>query len=314
MKTFKRIMCFMLMLTFCWSFSACKNGENPPDNQNQLENPLPDSGESEPEVFVPLTMDDMLRLGAEVNETFFADFEQDMFNNSFAVNILTMKEMFVNSSDMLAEVSNFNTISQGATYYGETLSTETSDTPNQVNKFFIAYSPENSDNYSKLELRILLSYKGLDVKYTYDYYNFVIETDQKKNTISYMCAIEKSRALSTNNSTAEFFVFDITCDLKDVDNARDYRVYSFERNKIINENLVNNTNIIKYSKSEFDGENQLYMSTTEGETELRNTNSKARELIINIVADLGQDVKMLQMSGGLKRTGLSDALISCVVK
>lgn len=312
MKKLKKIMCFILMLTFCWSFSACKNKDNSPDNGNQIEDPLPDSG-SEPEVFVPLTMDDIIGLGEELNDDFFANFEQDLFNGSFEVNILGMKEMFLNANDMLGKISGLNTVSHGTTYYGETLTNETSDQPNQVNKFFITYSPENSDNYSKLELKIMLSYKSLDVKYTYDYYNIVIETDQKNNTISYMCAIEKSRAFSTNNSTAEFFVFDITCDLKDVDNARDYKVYSFERNKIINENLVNNTNIVNYSKSEFDGENKEYMSTVQGETELRNTNSKARDVIVNIVADLGQDVKMLQMSGGLKRTGLSDALISCIV-
>ena len=306
----------MLMLTFCWSFSACKNNDNPPDD-NQIEQQNPDlggdNGSNEPEVFEPLTINDMFSLATDLNEDFFAGFNQDLHNGSFEINILNLKDLFLNSSSMINEIGEFENISHETILSGKEIEEINTETPNKLNKFYMVHSPENSDTYSKLEIRVLLSYKDKDVKYTYDYYNFLIETNQKLNTISYSCSIENSRAVGTNSSSAQYKVFNITCDLKNMENVRDYKVYSFERNKIVDVNLVNNTNIENFTKSAFDGDDKDYMNVDEGETALRNVNSAEHALIISVVSDLNQDLAMLQKGSAIKSiTGLSEALIGCV--
>lgn len=314
----------MLMLTFCWSFSACSKGDNPSENENQVETPLPDEGGNndgseeivEPEVFVPLTLSDMYSFAKTVNEGFFAGIDEGSTQESFDKYIYSMKELFLNASDMLQEVKTFENIPCETQIKGEVLTVEDENLPEQVNKFYMIYLPEDENTYSKLEIRILFSYKDLDVNYAYDYYNIVVETNQKENRFSYSCAIEKSVASGLNNSTAKYSVCNIESELENLTNIKTYKVYSLERNKKLtnySESMINNTNILNFSKSEFDGVNKSYINTTEGELCLRNPNSAEHALIVGLVSDLGQDLNLLQLGLAIKRvTGLSDALISCI--
>ena len=77
--------------------------------------------------------------------------------------------------------------------------------------------------------------------------------------------------------------------------------------------IINNSNIINFTRSTFDGTTQKYMSKIEGEEYLRTPNSEPHNLIVLNVSEMGQDLSLLKVGLAIRSiSGLSDAMISCL--
>ena len=305
------------MLTMCWSFSACAKGGNPSNNQSQTQQPgdSGNGGENQPEEIVLLSFGDIIGVGKNLGGSFLNGFVDDENMDLVDSDIISKKALFLSASEMIGKVSEFDNIRYEMVLSGEKLEGLESDLPEQVNKFTVLYSKDELSCVSKVDIRILLAYTNLDVTYNYDFYNFVIETNQKDKTVSLKMSIEKSKALGGNNSSARYEVLEVNADLNNLSNIKSYKLFGYERSIMLTSYAAKDiyNAISKYSKSEFDGINKYYMNVNEGDVVLRNANSNAYSLVVDNVSNLGQCVRRLQMSSSLKTiNGFSNAIISCI--
>lgn len=305
----------MLMLTMSWSFSACTKGGNPSNNQSQQSGGSESGGENQSEEIVLLGFGDIIGVGKSLGSSFLNGFVDDENLDLVESDIITKKTLFLSVSDMIDKVSEFNNIRYEMVLAGEKIVSMESTLPEQVNKFTVLYSKNESSAVSKVDIRILLAYKGLDVAYNYDFYNIVIETNQKTGLVALKISVEKSKASGGNNSSARYEVLEINADLNNLSNIKSYKLFGYERSSILTSYAAKDiyNAISKYSKSEFEGTNKDYMNVDEGDVVLRNANSNEYSLLVNNVSNLGQCVRRLQMSSSLKTiNGFSNAIISCI--
>ena len=322
MKGLKKILCLFLMLTFCWSFSACSKGEekqpetNTPPIEQSPETGSGDEGENdEPEVYVPLELNDLLDIGARAIGNFVYNLNADLNDSDeFDDNIAARQALFLGASEMLSGIREFDNISYETNYKGELLDAEEGELE-RVAKFYLEHWEEDDNGYSKADIKLILSYKNLDVLYTYDYYNFVIETNQKHNAYSLRLAVEESELSGSYNSKAKFTILELDGEIKTKSTVK-YDVIRFERNKQLSSytaSTINNSNIINYTRSQFDGTEKTYMNENEGSEFLRNPDTQAHNLVVLNASEMGQDFNLLQKALAIRSiSGLSNAIISCV--
>lgn len=323
MKSFKKLLCFLLILTFCWSFSACSKSETTqtPNNETpQIEQPETNDEQddvlNDAEVYTKLEMNDLLDIGSKMCAGFVFNFEADLTDeDSFDDNVVAKEEHLIEASEILDSLIDFENISCETTYKGELLTVEDGKAE-RVSKFYLEYWEEDVNGFSKLDAKIVVSYKNLDVNYTYDYYNLIVESNNKNNEISIRLLVEESVSSGAYNSKAEFTVIDMVGEIKNPENVKSFDVVCFERNKQLDNYsaaVINNSNIINFTRSTFDGDKEVYMSVGEGENYLRNPNSAPHILIFANVSEMGQDLNLLQRGLAIRTiAGLSDALISCL--
>ena len=300
----------MLMLTIGWSLSACAKGGNPSNNQ-----PPQSGGNDKPQEIVLLDFDNVIDVGASLGRTFLNEFEYGDNLDLFEQDIVGAKALFLDASEMIAQVKNFNNITYEWVLAGEKIVVPDDRVlPEQVNKFSIYYSKDATTGYSKVDIRLVFSYPTLDVVNNYDFYNFVIETNQISKTVHLTMSVEKATASSSNNSTARYEVLEINSDLNDLSNFNSYRLFGYERSRVLTSYAAKDiyNSIQNFTKSEFDGVKKDHMDAEEGDVCLRNDDSSEFALIVDSVSNLGQCVKRLQMSKALKTiSGFSFAMISC---
>ena len=109
MKGLKRILCFLFVLTFCWTFVACsKNDDTPPVGETP-EIEQPESGGDneqgsgdvdEPEVYVPFVLNDLFDLGSKAIGGFVYNLNADLTDSDlFDDNIARNQSMFIGASE-----------------------------------------------------------------------------------------------------------------------------------------------------------------------------------------------------------------------
>ena len=305
----------MLMLTMCWSFSACAKGGKSSNNQSQTQQPgdSGNGGVNQPEEIVMLSVEDVIELGENLSGGFLNSFVDDENLDLVDSDIFSKKTIFLSASEMIGKLGNFDNITYEMVLAGEKVVNLESALPEQVNKFTVLYSKDETSGLSKVDIRILFSYTSLDVAYTYDFYNFVIETNQKVKTVNVKMSVEKSRESGVSNSSARYEVLEINADLNNLSNVNSYKLFGYERSSVLTSYAPKDiyNAISTYSKSEFDGIEKDYMAIDEGDIVLRNANSNDYSLVADSVSNLGQCVKRLQMSSALKTiNGFSNAMIS----
>ena len=328
MKNLKRVLCFLLMLTFCWSFSACsKKKESEPSNNTTPEIEQPESNDEgnqdeeqedvvEPEVYTPFDLNDVLDLGSRAIAGFVYNLDVDLNDSDpFDDNIANKQSLFIEASEMLTKLCEFDNISYETAYKGELLSAEDAER-DRVNKFYLEHWEEDENGYSKVDVKILISYKNLDVVYTFDYYNFVIETNQKQNAYSVRIATEKSVESGSYNSKATYVILELDGEIKTPSSVYKYDVISFARNKQLtnySSSVINNSNILNFTRSTFDGLEEKYIGVKDGENYLRTPGTDQYNMIVLNVSELGQDLNLLQGRLAIRSiSGLSNAMISCI--
>ena len=97
-----------------------------------------------------------------------------------------LKVLFLNASKMLKEISDFNDLINGYTYFGNELDLDDEwETPNSVVRFYYAFGVEDGNGDSNVKIRIVFGYddEDTDNTYSYDYYDFLIKTNKKRQYI-----------------------------------------------------------------------------------------------------------------------------------
>lgn len=300
----------MLMLTMGWSISACAKGNNSSNNQTQNS-----GGNDKPQEIVLMSYNDIIDAGANLSKGFLDSFTENDNQDLVDTDIINKKEMFLDASEMMSKVKSFNNITYDMVLCGEKL--EASDNlllPEQVNKFSVHYSKDSTTAYSKVDIRMIFAYTALDVAYNYDFYNFVIETNQIAKTMRLVISLEKSTNLGSTDSSARYEVLELNADLNDLSDISSYKVFGYNRSRVLTsyaaKDIYNSIN--SFTKSEFNGTVKAYMNVDQGDVCLRNDSTTEFALIVNSVSNLGQCVKRLQMSKALKTiSGFSAEMISC---
>lgn len=332
MKNFKRILCFLLMFVTIGFFTACSKGETPPSggddsgfSQGGGESGGGSSGtgpsepggsgdENEPEeVYVPYSSSEIMMVGSNFVDAYFDEFEADTSDeNLFDDNINEMKVLFLNASKMLKYVSQMEDLTFGACMKGFDLTVDDDyEKPNAVAKFYVTYNEENSDGDASVRIRILFSYKELDVKYNYDYYDILIETNKAQKLVSCDFSVEKAiQKTGLEDSTARYYVFDINGNIDGGNNFEEFNIYQFDRTEQIEAQTSIDFNVIDdFEQSRFVSEIETYVGGENAELLLRNSSSEQSLMLSQRIGNLGQGLKKL--SGGVFGTisGLSEALV-----
>ena len=302
----------MLMLTMGWSISACAKGNNSSNNQTQKP-----SGNDKPQEIVLMSYNDVVDVGANLSKGFLNSFTENDNQDLVDKDIINKKAMFLDASEMISKVKNFD-ITYDMVLCGEKLeSLDDEVLPEQVKKLSVHYSNDSATGYSKVDIRIIFAYASLNVEYNYDFYNFVIETNQVSKTASLVISIEKATALGATDSSARYEVLELNADLNDLSDISSYKVFGYNRSRVLTSYAAKDiyNSISNFTKSEFDGIDKEYMNVDQGDVCLRNDDTNEFALIVNSVSNLGQCVKRLQMSKALKTiSGFSTEMISCLAE
>lgn len=319
MKFIKKFICLTLMFSLFLMLPACASDKKPNSNndstvKNDDSNKKDDDkGDDDNSEYIPLNSTDMLLLGSNFTSEFFSAsaYSEDNNFNDF---ILKNEILFVNASKMLKNLTEFDNLIFNCILGGYEIEVQNKENVNAVVKLNINFIKEDVDGNSSLEVKILFGMSSGTAELNYEFYDFLIETNKKQDNISLKCSIEKSFEISQTNSTANYFVMNLSGKIKSLD-VEKYSFYQFERNAKITDYTTGtvNSNIIKnYEQAESDGEKQEFIGASESEILLRNPNSRQIEIVLNEVSALGQGKDIMNMSGVLKRiNGLSESLVPC---
>lgn len=319
MKSLKKFFCLLLMIVLIVPIVACSKNKSNGDDKNKTDIEQKDDGkkdDNKEEEYVPLKAGDIVFLGAKLSEKFFNDFSVNLTDDDkFDDNIEQNKEMFLNASQMLKNIKEFKDIPYDRSVKGEVLSQENLEKPNMVDKFYIVFTPEDESGNSSVEIKIILSYKDSDVDYKYDYYYFLIETNNKQKTISFECSVENSYALGTNNSKASYSIFEFDGVIGDNEKIDNFCVSCFERNTKITNIMVNPNFIDNFEQSKFSNQTKSYSDPARSKDILGNSESEQVLYLTEKIGNLEQGHNMLNLSRTTKSiTNLSESIVPYVIR
>lgn len=299
-----------------------ENDDN--ENNNNDNNDNGESGESgdgdnedeendEPqEVYVPYTSSEIMLVGSEFVGEFFNSYETDLTDeNLFDDNIESMKILFLNASKMLKTISEIRNLPFNYCVKGKPVELENyEEQPNMVDRFEGTFSGDDANGNSSVKLKMAFSYNEKNVTYTYDYYEFFIQTNKAQNKVSCEISVERSVENGTGNSVAKYYKIGLSGVIGGGDECSSYNCYKFERTKLIEEkDQVNYNNIDSFEQSKFNG-SEKYVGSDEAEILLRNLTSNETILVGDTVKSLMQGYKTI-FSGNPMQTlsTLSNSLI-----
>ena len=312
MRFIKRLICFIMIFVSIGAFSACSKSDNSADQPEINQGGGNEGGQTN---YVSYTANEIIVLGSEFVFDFFESVDEGGFGKPVEdMNLLKMKVLFLNASKMINEVSNLDNLVSGYPLMGNEvdLSDDLSG-PNSVKRFNFAFMAEDQDGNSNVKIRIVFGYNGVSETYGYDYYDFLIQTNKKNNTISCDILIERSEIFGDNDSTGKYFCAELDGNINAGVDAN-YHCYYFERVEEILENeQANFNNIRNLEQSKFDGITKTYIDTTETTKALMKDSSEQSELVRVVVGRLGQRKRMM-FNGGVMgiRADLSENLIEYV--
>lgn len=334
MKSFKRILCFILMFVTLGFFTACSKGGTPPPtkepeisqgggasggesesggNEEPSEEPEQEPEEEPEEVYVPYTSSEIMLLGSSFVDRYLDEFEvnktdEEMFDD----NIDEMRILFLNASKMIKYISGIDNLTYGACMQGNVLSLDDyNGKPNAVAKFYVNFLADDAEGNSSVRIRLLFSYNGLNVSYDYDYYEMLIETNKAKKLVSCEISVEKSaKKEGLNDSTARYFVLELDGGVESEQTEILVNVYKFERTEMIDNQTIIDFNIIdKLTQSKFDGKTNFYVTGEDAELLLRKASSEQSLLVAQRVGGLYQGLKKISGKTFGTIPELSEALV-----
>ncbi len=313
MRKIKQILSLMLAFVIVFAFGACSKKETPPPANN---NPGTEQGggNGAEEVYVPYSSSEIMSLGSNYVDDFFADFEVDLTDEVyFDDNINGVKSWFGGASNILESLSDLEGLTYGKTLQGSEL--EISDYANNANRalrFLARFSDEDVDGNAKVEISVIFDFKNLDNMLNYDFYYFVINTNKKTKDISVDISIERSRENGVNDSVADYYNISLTGKIGG--GIVSYDCYKFKRTEIIDSySVVSGNNIDKFQQSKFIDGQKSYISEQEAEENLRNPASNETSVISSLVN--GLNAKFNKIYSGKITTNtenLSESLVICI--
>ena len=330
MKYLKKLVCFLLMMVTI-SFCACSKSENQPstpepppsiedgnglggdeDNENSDDNNENDNETQE--VYVPYTSSEIMAVGANFVSDFFNEFEADLTDEDlFDDNINDAKILFLNASEMIKTLSEFDNMPYGYCVRGKAVTLdEYEGQPNKVERFYATFSPDNADGYSSVKLRIAFSYNELDVDYDYVYYDILVQTNKANNIVSCEMSVEFSVKDGDDNSKAHYYGIELTGNIGGGKDCSNYSCYQLDRtnNEFVK---IDYNNIDNLEQSECLNNEKTYLDVTNSKNLLRNSSSEQSLFVSEYVGKLNQAYNML-FRGGVMATvsNLSESLINYV--
>ena len=343
MKNLKRIICFLLMIVTLGFFSACSSEKNPPPAENppSIENGGGSSGgnengggtsgdeseepedepEEEPEeVYVSYTSSEILTVGSNFVSDFFNGFrvnttDDDLFDD----NVGDMKILFLNTSKMIKTISEIQNLPYGYCVGGKAVTLdEYEGKVNKAERFYAKFSEEDSDGNSSVKLRVAFSYNELDYDYDYVYYDVLIETNKKQNTVSCEIGVEWSAKKGTDDSTGKYYYISLSGLIGGGQNCENFNCSQFDRtdNNFLK---VDFNNIDNLRQSKCSGTTKVYYGEECEEPEfdseilLRNSSSEQSSLVSLVVGNLNQGYNMIFRGGTMQTLStLSNSLIAYV--
>lgn len=313
MKVLKKLICLLMVIVSLGTISACSKNDDVTNDQPEKNQGGGNNGTQE--VYVSYTASEIMSVGSEFVYDFFDAVEEGGFDESVEdLNLLKMKVLFLNASKMLEEISEFEDLENGYTKIGNELVLLESDGPNSVKRFYYWFGAEDENGNSNVKIRIIFGYNGdQNAAYSYDFYEFLIQTNKKSNTISCDISIERSLISGENDSTGKYFCAELDGDIGSGNNAK-YHCYQFERTEMIAENeQANFNNVMNFEQSKFDGVTEIQLRGSAATKALQTPNSEQSELVGVVVGNLGQRKRMMTKGGhmGLLE-GASERLVEYV--
>ena len=240
----------LLIFSFCvFGFACGAKGKSVP-NQNQQEQ---GGNQQQQEDEVVIEFNDVLLFGANTAEQITSSVTQE----DVGENIYPNKNLFVNSVKMLKALAAFEDLTLGACSKGvERQLDDYSTAPSGVNKMW-AFFNQNGDIY-KAEIDVIFGYHDISDDYTYDFYYFDISYNGESQALEMKIEIERSKKSVGNNSTANYYTFELSCILSDETDITSCAFTQFDRTEKIEDvssETINNNYIKNYTRAEFDGEN-----------------------------------------------------------